>query len=65
MLSKKNKNDGDDNVNIDVVQGRSEVESEEKNPMNIQMNISKKICFSIRQNKKYYRIGALGRKQKR
>ena len=32
MLTKKNKNDGDDNVNIDVVQGRSEVESEEKNP---------------------------------
>ena len=26
----KKRNDGDDNVNIDVVQGRSEVESEEK-----------------------------------
>ena len=42
MLTKKNKNDGYDNVNIDVVQGRSEVESEEKNPMNIHMNIIKK-----------------------
>ena len=48
MLTKINRNDGDDNVISDIVQGRSEVESEEKNPMNIQMNISKKICFSIR-----------------
>ena len=38
MFAKKNRNDGDDNVNIDVVQGISEVESEEK----YQMNISKK-----------------------
>ena len=38
MLTKNNRNDGDDNVNIDVVQGISEVESEEKD----QMNISKK-----------------------
>ena len=38
MPTKNNRNDGDDNVNIDVVQGRSEVESEEKD----QMNISKK-----------------------
>ena len=30
MFTKKNRNDGDDNVNIDVVQGRSEVDSEEK-----------------------------------
>ena len=29
MLARNKKNDGDDNVNIDVVQGRSEVESEE------------------------------------
>ena len=34
-LNKNNRNDGDDNVNIDVVQGRSEVESEEKDLMNI------------------------------
>ena len=38
MLAKNNIHDGDDNFNIDVVQGRSEVESEEK----YQMNISKK-----------------------
>ena len=38
MLARNNKNGGDDNVNIDVFQGRSEVESEEKD----QMNISKK-----------------------
>ena len=30
MLARNNKKDGDDNVNIDVVQGRSEVESEKK-----------------------------------
>ena len=42
MLTKRNKKDGDDNVNIDVVQGRTEVEFEETNPMNIQKNISKK-----------------------
>ena len=30
MLARNNRNDGDDNVNIDVVRGRSEVESEEK-----------------------------------
>ena len=30
MLARNQKNDGDDNVNNDVVQGRSEVESEEK-----------------------------------
>ena len=35
MLTKINRNDGDDNVNIYVVQGRSEVESEEKDMMNI------------------------------
>ena len=28
MLTKNNRNYGDDNVNIDVVKGRSEVESE-------------------------------------
>ena len=27
MLDRNNRNDGDENVNIDVVQGRSEVES--------------------------------------
>ena len=26
MIARNNRNDGDDNVNIDVVQGRSEVE---------------------------------------
>ena len=41
MLTKINRNDGDDNVNSDVVQGRSEVESEEKD----MMNISKKIII--------------------
>ena len=30
MLARNKKNDGDDNDNIYVVQGRSEVESEEK-----------------------------------
>ena len=35
MLTKNNRNDGDDNVNIDVVQERSEVESEEKYLMKI------------------------------
>ena len=35
------KNDGDDNVNIDVVQGRSAVESEEKD----QTKISKKKLY--------------------
>ena len=35
MLTKNNRNDGDDNFNIDVVQGKSEIESEEKDLMNI------------------------------
>ena len=35
MITKNNRNDGDDNVNIDVVRGRSEIESEEKDLMNI------------------------------
>ena len=35
MFTKNNRNDGDDNVNSDVVQVRSEVESEEKDMMNI------------------------------
>ena len=39
MFTKINRNDGDDNVNSDVVQGRSEVESEEKYMMNISKNI--------------------------
>ena len=39
MLAKNNIHDGDDNFNIDVVQGRSEVESEEKD----QTKISKKM----------------------
>ena len=42
MLAKNNRNDGDDNVNIYVVQGKSEVESEEKD----QMNISKKYALA-------------------
>ena len=42
MLARNNKNDGDDNVNIGVVQGRSEVEPEEK----YQMNISKKYALA-------------------
>ena len=52
MFAKNNRNDGDDNVNIDVVQGRSEVESEEKNQMNIQMNISKKDALASDRTKK-------------
>ena len=39
MLAKNNRNDWDDNVNISVVQGRSEVESEEKDQMNISKNM--------------------------
>ena len=39
MLPKINRNDGDDNVHSDVVQGRSEVESEEKDKMNISKQI--------------------------
>ena len=35
MLARNNKNGGDDNVNIDVFQGRSEVESKEKDQMKI------------------------------
>ena len=34
MLTKNNRNDGDDNVNSDVFQGRSEVESKEKDMIN-------------------------------
>ena len=39
MFTKINRNDGDDNVNSDVVQGRSGVESEEKDMMTISKNI--------------------------
>ena len=39
MFTKNNRNDGDDNVNSDVVQVRSEVESEEKDMMNISKTI--------------------------
>ena len=39
MFTKNNRNGGDDNVNIDVVQGKSEVESEEKDLMNISKNM--------------------------
>ena len=39
MFTKNNINDGDDNVDIDDVQGRSEVESEEKDLMNIRKNM--------------------------
>ena len=42
MIARNRKNDGDDNVNNDVVQGRSEVESEEKN----QTKISKKYALA-------------------
>ena len=51
------KNDGDDNVNIDVVHGRSEVESEEKNQMNIQMNISKKDALASDRTKNIIELG--------
>ena len=39
MFTKNNRNDGDDNVNIDVLQGWSEVESEEWDLMNINKKI--------------------------
>ena len=42
MLARNKSNDGDDNVNNDVVQGRSEVESEEKD----QTKISKKYALA-------------------
>ena len=42
MLSRNKSNDEDDNVNNDVVQGRSEVESEEKD----QTKISKKYALA-------------------
>ena len=42
MLARNNKNDGDDNVNIDVVQGRNEVELEEID----QTKISKKYALA-------------------
>ena len=42
MLARNNKNDGYDNVNIDVVQGRTEVESEET----YQTKISKKYALA-------------------
>ena len=42
MLARNNNNDGDDNVNIDVVQGISEVESKEK----YQTKISKKYALA-------------------
>ena len=65
MLTKKNKNDGDDNVNIDVFQGRRGVEFEETNPMNIQTNISKKDALASDTTNKNCTIGALRRKQNR
>ena len=46
-----------DNVNIDVVQGRSEVEFEETNPMNIQMNISKKYALVSDATKNIVQLG--------
>ena len=46
MLTKRNEKDVDDNVNIEDVQGRTEVEFEETNPMNIQMSISKKYALA-------------------
>ena len=57
MFTKKKRNDGDDNVNIDVVQGRSELESEEKNHMNIQMNISKKYALASDRTKNIIELG--------
>ena len=57
MLTKKNKNDGDDNVNIDVVQGRGEVEFEETNPMNIHMKISKKDALASYTTKNIVQLG--------
>ena len=42
MLARNKSNDGDDNVNNDVVQVRSEVESEEK----YQTKISKKYALA-------------------
>ena len=57
MLPKTNRNDGDDNVNIDVVQRRSEVEFEETSPMNIQMNISKKYALASDKTKNIIELG--------
>ena len=51
MLARNNRNDGDDNVNIDLVQRRSKVESEEK----YQTKISKK-HFSIRYLRQWWRM---------
>ena len=42
MLARKKSNDGDDNVNNDVVKGRSELEPEEK----YQTEISKKVALA-------------------
>ena len=42
ILARNNKNDGNDDVNIDVVQKRSEVKSEEKD----QTKISKKYALA-------------------
>ena len=42
MLAKNNRNDRDDNINFDVVQGRSEVEPEEK----YQTKMSKKYALA-------------------
>ena len=42
MLARNKKNDGDDNVNIDVVQGKSVVKSEEKD----QTKIGKKYALA-------------------
>ena len=53
MFTKNNRNDGDDNVNIDVFQGRSEVESEEK----YLMNISKKDALASDRTKNIIELG--------
>ena len=53
MFTKNNRNDGDDNVNIDVIQGRSGVESEEKD----QMNISKKDALASDRTKYIIELG--------
>ena len=57
MLTKRNEKDGDDSVNIEDVQGRTEVEFEETNPMNIQTNISKKDTVASDTRKNIEQLG--------
>ena len=53
MFTKNNRNDGDDNVNIDFVQGRNEVESEQKDLI----NISKKDALASDRTKNIIELG--------